>query len=213
MRDIPVFTTEHGAAGLVLREIPYRGIAYITLHDTCEPKELLQECVDFCKMAGAERIYATGHSFLEAFELHTALWRMGRTLADLPQTDAKICPVTEQTLNFWQELYNEKMRSVPNSAYMTKADAQKHQKQGTGYYIYREDTLLGIGITSGETVETVIAVKPGAGADVLLALCGTLCSEQVFLEVASTNLPAIRLYEKLEFQRIAELSRWYVVAE
>ena len=60
---------------------------------------------------------------------------------------------------------------------------------------------------------TVIAVKPGAGKDVLLALCGILESEQVFLEVASVNLPAIRLYERLQFQQNGELSRWYVVAE
>ena len=31
MRDIPVFTTQHGVASLVLREIPYKGMALTTV--------------------------------------------------------------------------------------------------------------------------------------------------------------------------------------
>lgn len=213
MRDIPIFTTEHGAAGLVLREIPYTGVAYITLHDSLQPDMLIQECVDFCRAAGAEKIYATGHTFLEQFPLRTELWRLQQNRANLPITDAEAHPVTAQTLEFWRTLYNEKMRPVPNSAFMTKADSEKHLQQGTGYYVYREDVLLGIGIASGEIVETVISTKPGAGADVLLALCSALACEQVFLEVASANLPAVRLYEKLGFQKIAKLSSWYTVKE
>ena len=80
MRDFPVFTTEHGAASLVLREIPYKSIAYITLQDTKQPEDLLQECVDFCRIAGARKIYATGHEFLEQYPLYTAVWKMRRRL-------------------------------------------------------------------------------------------------------------------------------------
>ena len=70
-------------------------------------------------------------------------------------------------------------------------------QQGGGYFIHRGDELLGIGIARGETVESVIAVKPGAGREVMLALCGSLHSERVVLEVASTNKRAIKLYENL----------------
>ena len=76
MRDIPVFTTEYGVASLTLQDIPYRGTAYIKIQSTAQPKEFLDECVDFCIAAGAERVYAAGHDFLAAYPLHTALWQM-----------------------------------------------------------------------------------------------------------------------------------------
>ena len=33
MKDIPVFTTDFGVASLILKEIPYRGEAYIRIQD------------------------------------------------------------------------------------------------------------------------------------------------------------------------------------
>ena len=67
MKDFPFFTTEYGVASLVLKEIPYKGEAYITLRDAQpgQEAELLAECVSFCRMAGAEKILAAGHSVLE----------------------------------------------------------------------------------------------------------------------------------------------------
>ena len=61
MRDFPVFTTENGVGSLVLKEIPYRKVAYITIQDSLFPEAFLSECVDFCRAVGAERIYACGH--------------------------------------------------------------------------------------------------------------------------------------------------------
>ena len=43
MKDFPVFTTENGVASLVLKEIPYRREAYITLRDSRTPEALLEE--------------------------------------------------------------------------------------------------------------------------------------------------------------------------
>ena len=34
MKDFPMFTTEFGIASLILREIPYRGEAFILIQDT-----------------------------------------------------------------------------------------------------------------------------------------------------------------------------------
>ena len=56
MRDIPVFTTEYGVASLVLREIPYRQEAYISIQSSLQPEELLAECVSFCRACGAEKV-------------------------------------------------------------------------------------------------------------------------------------------------------------
>ena len=211
MRDFPIFTTENGVASLALREIPYRGIGYITLQDTQNPKELLAECVDFCKMTGAEKIYATGHPILEQYPLHTAIWQMSVLRENLPQTDSALFPVTEKTIEDWRNIYNEKMHPIANASTMTRADGQKLVEQGGGYFIHRGEELLGIGIARGDTVESVIGIVPGAGRDVMLALCGSLFTETIRLEVASVNIRAIRLYESLGFLKTGEISRWYDV--
>lgn len=211
MRDFPVFTTAHGVASLSLREVPYKGVAYITIQDTQEPEALLRECVDFCKTVGAQKIYATGHPFLESFPFYTAIWQMRILRQDLPKTDAALFPVTEKTIEPFRSLHNEKMANIPNAATMTREDGEKLLTRGAGYFVYRGEVLLGIGIAAGDTVESVIGIKPGMGRDVMLALSAGLVSESIVLEVASANLPALRLYEKLGFVKTAELSRWFKV--
>ena len=69
MRDFPVFTTENGVGSLSLKEIPYSGIAYVTIHDSSFPTEFLKECLDFCRAVGATKVYATGHETLEVYPL------------------------------------------------------------------------------------------------------------------------------------------------
>ena len=49
MRDLPMFTTENGVGSLVLKEIPYNGTAYITIHSSSFPTDFLKECADFCR--------------------------------------------------------------------------------------------------------------------------------------------------------------------
>lgn len=213
MQDLPMFTTENGVAGLVLREIPYKGVAYITIHDTLCPEALLQECVDFCTMAGAEQIYATGHAFLEQYPQHCQLWQMQRPRAGLGDAEACLQPVTVETMEQWRTLYNVKMADIPNGATMTRRDMDKLLSRKAGYFVYKETELLGIGIAAGELVESVIGAKPGAGESVLRALCSVLQSERVVLEVASTNLPALRLYERLGFEKIKTNSAWYCVKD
>ena len=98
MKDFPVFTTEYGVASLILKEIPYQGTAYITLQDSLEPGKLLEECVAFCRVCGAEAVYATGHEILESYPLYTAMWEMRCPWESLPDTEAGLFPVVEATL-------------------------------------------------------------------------------------------------------------------
>lgn len=209
MRDIPVFTTEAGVASLILKEIPYTAEAYIKLQDSQDPQKLLKECCDFCAAVGAQRIYASGHAILEKYPLHTALWLMCRQREGLPETDASLFPVQKQTLEQWRTLYNKKMHGIPNASYMTSLDAQELLAKGNGYFVHRSDTLLGIGVASGDRVNAVIAATPGAGKDVLLALNHALSGELITLEVAAANTRAISLYSSLHFIKTAELSRWF----
>lgn len=211
MKDFPVFTTENGVASIVLREIPYRGEAYITLRDSLQPDALLAECIDFCKMAGAERIYATGHCLLEKYPLYTTVVKMQQLRENIAPTDACLFPVTEQTAERWRGIYNEKMRSVPNASTMSRADMKKYITGGTAYFVHKDGALLGIGIAGGEKIDALASCIPGAGERVLLALCSALFSEKIILEVATTNGRAVALYRRLGFLETEELSRWYTV--
>ena len=211
MRDFPMFTTEYGVASLVLREIPYQQEAYVTILDSREPDKLLEECVSFCRVCGAERIYATGEVSLEQYPLYTALWEMRCPTDVLPDTDAALFPVQETTLDTWREIYNQKVVKVPTGAWMTEKAAKEMLSRGGGYFVHRNGKLLGIGIVSDGVIEWVAAVQPGAGADVVCALNHAIAADTVTLTVACTNEKAVALYEKLGFVKIAERKKWYLV--
>ena len=211
MKDIPVFHTEHGVASLFLREIPYRKRAHIKLQDSQEPEKLLDECVAFCRACGAEWIDAAGHVYLEKYPLITSLVSMTRDRESLPQTDACLFPVTETTVRQWLDIYNERMADVPNAAFMDSADGRELLKSGDGYFVHRDGKLLGIGKASGDFIDAVISVVPGMGETVVLALASVLTGDTVRLMVASANTRAVRLYERMGFIAVKELSRWYRV--
>ncbi len=212
MKDIPLFTTPYGVACLILKEIPYTQRAYIRLVATENPAALLRECIAFCRSCGAEKLYAAGHAFLEKYPLHATVVRMQRSKDTLGKTDAELLPVQEETLEQWRSIYNEKMHSVPNAAYMDTFDAKKMLTDGSGYFIYRNGSLLGIGKVSQDTVEALAGVVPGSGRDIALALCSLLTGDTISIEVARENKKAVYLYKTLGFSAIEELSRWYLIA-
>ena len=211
MRNIPFFDSQYGVASLVLKEIPYSGIAYVTVRDSLFPTEFLKECTDFCRAVGAERVYASGHKILEEYPFHTSVFQMTAGVDSLEDTQAMLFPVTEKTVTRWREIYNQKMKGVHNAAHMSDADAEAMLKRGDGYFIHEDGKCLGIGIASGDRIDCVAAVVPGSGRKVVLALTHALMCERILLEVASTNHKAIRLYETLGFIKTAELSRWYKI--
>ena len=211
MQNIPIFTTENGVASLTLKEIPYSKKAYISIQDTSDPEDFLNECVDFCFAAGAQEFYATGDTFLEQFPLHTIIYEMKRENSGLPNTDACLFPVQEVTLERWREIYNSRMSEVSNSAYLTARDVQKYVRDGGAYFVHKNDQLLGIGVAKDDVVENVISVVPGAGQNVLLALMSALTGDTARLIVAKDNVKAIELYERLGFIKTREISRWYKI--
>ena len=211
MRDFPVFTTEYGVGSLVLKEIPYRGAAYITIRDSAQPEKFLVECTDFCRAVGAEVVFATGHQILEEYPLHTSVIQMTASLDMIPDTDACLFPVTESILPQWKQIYNERMKVVDNAAYMSDQLAKQMLECGDGYFVHRDGQLLGIGIASDDKIDCIASVIPGKGKDVVCALVHALMCDRVILEVASTNHRAIKLYESLGFIKTAEISRWYKI--
>ena len=209
MKNIPMFTTENGVASLILQEIPYRREAYVHICSTAAPEAFFRECVDFCKMAGAEKVYLTGHPLLETrYSFHTSVLRLRRALPENRESGC-LFPVQRETLEKFREIYNRRMAKVDNAATLTLSGAEDLLKRGDGYFVHDGKTLLGIGIASGGSIDCVIAEQRGAGQRVMEALFHTLSEDSVELEVASTNAPAMALYERMGFVCVEEISCWY----
>lgn len=211
MKDFPVFTTEYGVASLFLKEIPYRGTAYIVIRSSEQPEELLSECISFCRICGAETIFAAGHPYLENYPLHSVLYEMRADAIVDERKVRHLWPVTEETVSQWRQICNDRMRHVDNSATQEKKDEKEILESGGAYFVHDSGELLGIGwIRDGELL-AVASVKPGAGECVMHTMMSLIPGENLKLEVVSTNERAIRLYEKLGFVKTAEIRRWYRV--
>jgi len=211
MKDFPMFTTDFGVASLILKEIPYRGEAYIVIQDTRQPEELLRECVSFCRMCGAEKIYARGHAITENYPLHCIVYEM-RTQVHLDESKLEnLWPVTEETVSQWRQLMNEKMRGVDNTGTLEQKDEKEILSSGGAYFVHHGGELLGAGwLVEGE-LKLLASCRHGAGAQVCHTLFSLVPGRQIRLDVVSTNKKAISLYEKLGFLKTAELRRWYQV--
>lgn len=211
MKDFPVFTTEYGVASLILREIPYRREAYICIQATQQPEELLAECISFCRICGAEKIYARGHEFLEQYPLHTIIYEMRGEAAVDEEKVENLWPVTDDTVGAWRQMMNERMAGVDNAGTLEKKGEQEILQSGGAYFVHRSGQLLGGGWLKEEELLLVAAVQPGAGERVMHSIMSLTPGVQLKLEVVSTNRRAIRLYEKLGFIKTKEVRRWYSV--
>lgn len=214
MRDLPFFITDNGVADLILKEIPYKQTAYIRVREA-QPGELellIGECRSFCRMAGAERIYATGHPELERWPLYTEVLAMRGTAWVDREKLCSLFPVTDQTVTQWRKIYNERMASVHNSATLETRDEKRIVESAGAYFVHENGELLGIGWLEDTALLAVASVKSGAGEKVMHTLMSLVEGAVMSLEVASTNGRAIKLYEKLGFLPVASVSRWYDVS-
>lgn len=213
MRDFPVFTTEHGVSSLILKEIPYRKQAFICIRDV-QPDGFaghLAECVSFCKMAGADHIFAAGHPQLEQYPLYTRVVKMrGQPKIDVSDL-AQLFPVTEQTVTQWRQIHNEAMARVDNAGTLEGRDEKRILESGGAYFVHEKGQLLGIGWMVDHVLLAIASVVPGAGTRVMQTLMSLYPDEPITLEVASTNKRAISLYERLGFLSVEEISCWHRV--
>ena len=212
MKDFPMFTTEYGMASLILKEVPYRQVAFVNILDVQVGSfaEHLAECVSFCRMVGAEQIFAKGHDNLKQYPLHSIVYKMSMPNISR-EPEACLWPVTEETVARWREIYNKAMRPFDNHATMTAHDEKKIIQSGGAYFVHRDEVLLGIGWMEGNELLALVSVVPGMGETVARTLFTTVEDEQITLTVVNTNERAIRLYERMGFLKTGEVSRWYQV--
>lgn len=211
MKDFPIFDTEFGIASLILAEVPYREEAYIHIRDALQPEELLKECVSFCRMVGAERVYACGHECLEGYPVQGEIWEMRGQANPDPELVECLWPVTEQTVGQWRQMMNERMAGVDNAGTLDSKKEKEILSSGGAYFVHRAGELLGgFWLHDGE-IKLVAAVKSGAGTRVMHTLMSLIPGEEIRLEVISTNGKALCLYEKLGFIKTAPIHKWYRV--
>lgn len=211
MKDIPVFPTDYGVASILLKEVPYRALAYMIIRDA-QPGQiplLVEECVQFCQAAGAEKVLAAGHEELERYPYDHSVIAMSGPADGEPE--ANLFPVTEKTVCRWREIYNVRMRGVDNAATLTAFDEKELVSACGTYFVHDAGKLLGIGWAEDDEIRCVATVERGMGRRVMGALLSVLDCERAKLEVASTNERAIRLYEAMGFVKTGEVSRWYRV--
>lgn len=211
MRDFPMFTTEYGVASLVLKEVPYRQEAYIIIQSALEPEELLKECISFCRMVGAEKVFARGHACVETYPQHCAVYEMRGSVDVNEEKVVHLWPVTQETVAQWRQLMNEKLRPVDNAGTLEARDEREILEQGGAYFVHSNGKLLGAGWLAGQELKLIAATEARAGERVFHSLLSADPPEQIRLEVASTNDRAIRFYEKMGLVKTAEIRRWYRV--
>ena len=211
MRDLPFFTTQNGVASLILKKIPFTKEAYVHIRDSLACDALLKECVDVCRMAGAERIYATGHKDLEKYPLFCCVYRFVISKEQLHATDAVAVPLVVEQADWWRQQYNQKMAGVPAASPLTAREVEELVREGKAYYICRECAILGIGVAHDGQIQALASLLPGAGKDTVLALAGCLKDAAISLTVASNNTKACELYKGLGFTESDIETKWYKI--
>ena len=210
MKDIPMFTTDSGVSSLILKEIPYKQLAFIHVQDvqSGQLKPHLEECISFCQMLGAEKILAKGHEELENYPLESVVVEM-TLMPEQREPEANLWPVTQESVAKWREIYNEAMGKFDNHATLTFHDEKRIVQSGGAYFVHRDGALLGIGWMDGQELLALVSVIPGMGETVARTLFTTVGSDKITLEVVSDNLRAVKLYERMGFVKTREVSRWY----
>ena len=211
MKDIGLFPTEYGVASLILREIPYRQEAYIRVQSVLDGglTSLLKECAGFCRACGAEKILWTGvETEDEPAMVVLKMQGLARVNGELVE---QLFPVTEKTASRWRQIYNEKMRSVPQARTLSFTDERELTEAGGAYFIHHDGELLGIGWLDGTHLLAIASCQPGAGERVVHTLMSLIEGRNMTLEVANRNQKAVSLYERLGFVATGIISKWYLL--
>lgn len=215
MKNIPVFTAAGGTATLILREIPRCGRAYVILQTHTLGMELqqVQDCVQFCRMAGATEVYAScaDGTILDLPHSHDML-RLSLQRSLLPRTEppVRLGALSPETQSIYVEQFNRRFAPILNAAMCDKRALERAAAEGSQHYlVYHEDILVGLGAIRENVLEAVASTQPGWGRDVAIALLQRCSGETLELTVCSKNQRAMALYQQLGFVQNKLVSQWW----
>ncbi len=219
MNNIPVFTAQGGTATLILREIPISGKAYVLLRTVLpgQAENLVTECASFCRMCGAEQIFAAWEDrelpFLspayDIYLLHVAK-------SALPEgRPVNLTPMTPENDAIYQRIYNRCFFRVSHALSYDRGQIARIYREDQKAFLAldADDKPYGIGELHGDEL-AAIAVLPkyrGMGTDLAVSLLQLCPGKDLSVTVASDNEAAMHLYEKLGFHLSGIESRWFRV--
>ena len=218
MKDLPIFTGQFGIASLILREIPYKRCAYVMVRSAQEGhmRDFLEECGGFCRAAGAEWVLASAPeplSFLP--HVHDMLeYACRRDQLPPPLQPVELAALTDDTAEQYRTIYNDLFRAIPNAATCTAEDLRRLREKGQAHLALVGGETAGICQWSAGELQTigVLPLFRGLGHRLALTVFQRMEGEVITLRVSSSNGPALRLYQRLGFDRTRVLSSWYALA-
>lgn len=216
MNNIPIFPSQGGTAVLILREIPFTKKAYIILELVVEENlsAMISECAAFCRGCGAEECFVSRKTVPLPLPHAYDIIEMETLKSSLPQgKPVTLAGIQEDNDSIYINLYNRCFSTVSGSAAYDRSQIRRiyllHQKaflallpDGTpfGFGELHENELAAVG---------VLPQYRGRGYDLTLSLLSHCPGPKITLTVASDNLPAQKLYQRIGFQETRVVSHWY----
>lgn len=219
MNNIPVFTAQGGTATLILREIPMSEKAYILLRTVLPGMEeaLVSECASFCRMCGANRVFAAWEDgdlscFPHAYDIYALHVEKSALPEGKPVT---LTPMTPDNDAIYQRIYNRCFLRVSHALSYDRGQIARIYREHQRAFLALDENgkPYGIGELHGDEL-AAIGVLPkyrGRGTDLAVSLLKLCPGEDLKVTVASDNAAAMHMYEKLGFHLSGVESRWYRV--
>lgn len=215
MKNIPMFTGQHGMATLVFRELSFSGCAYVVVRAVWngETAAFLEECRGFCRAVGAEKIYASWEEnplpAVHAYDM-LGLYREKAGLP-LPSREVELEYLRPENGQTYLQIYNTCFRPIPGAASYDKQDLRRLYGEDRAFLAKVDGQYAAVAEISKEGLES-IAVLPeycGLGHDLSLTVLPMVPNPILRLKVASGNHRALKLYQRLGFVQENVRSRWY----
>jgi ribosomal protein S18 acetylase RimI-like enzyme len=222
MQNIPVFMSQGGTATLILREIPFRGTAFVLLRTVLNLELLLEDAIKFCRECGAKRCFVSagetdcrleGRSHYDIYILHARK----ATLPE-PVEPVELVPVTEENGEKFLEIYNRCFNQVSHALTYDRGQLQRiFHTTGQQAFLAQEldGNAWGMGELHGNELAAVGLLPENRGQgrsrDLTLSLLSRCPGPEITLTVVSDNTPALRLYDRLGFRVRQVESSWYEI--
>lgn len=211
-----MFSSQGGTAALILREIPFTQKAYILLELVVEENlsAMISECAAFCRLCGARQCFVSRKADPLPLPHAYDIIEMEIEKNALPTgAPVSLVGIQEDNDSIYLNLYNRCFSSVSGAAAYDRSQLRRiyllHQKaflallpDGTpfGFGELHENELAAVGI---------LPEYRGRGYDLTLSLLAHCPGPRITLTVASDNLSAQRLYQRIGFQKTRVVSSWY----